>query len=294
MAAVSVLDHEVVPRARELRHPAEAWVVPACIAVNALVVAAAIILVWFAAAWLDHHPFVAHHLGALRAIAIAGVLALPATALGRHVRIYTDRGNGLQLSRTQMALCHELLEKACRKLGVRQVPELYLVPHSELETISNAYSVIGGRSVVALSPQLFGGHWEQNERAIAFAIGHAVGALRLGHTRWWMELLTAYAVRLPFVRTPIRAVYAFSHDRCGAIVEPNGIVGLIIHVAEKDLANRIDVPSFVEQAVAYRGFWAVVAGMNRRRPHLMFRARQLYEAGLFDYERDTRSPEIGS
>jgi hypothetical protein len=289
MAAVSVLDADVVPKARELRHPAEPWVISACIAVNALVVAAAITLVWFAAAWLERHPFVAHHGGSLRAIAIAGILALPATALGRHVRVYADRGNGLRLSSTQMALCHDLLRKACRKLGVSELPELYLVPHSDLETISGAYSVLGGRSVVALSTQLFGSQWEKNERAIAFAIGHAVGALRLGHTRWWMEMLTAYAVRLPFLRTPIRAVYAFSRDRCGAIVEPNGIVGLIIHVAEKELSTRIDVPSFVEQAMTYGGVWALVAGMNRRRPHVMFRAYQLYKAKLFDYERDIAS-----
>jgi hypothetical protein len=190
-----------------------------------------------------------------------------------------------------MALCHELLERACRTLGVSDVPELHLVPHTDLQTVSASYSLVGGRSLVALSTTLFGSHWEKNERAIAFAIGHAVGALRLGHTRWWMEMLTAYAVRMPLLRTPIRAVQAFSRDRCGAIVEPNGIQGLIIHVAEKELSARVDVPSFVEQAMRYGGFWSLVAGANRRRPHLMLRARLLYEAKLFDYERDTSRRE---
>jgi hypothetical protein len=293
MAAIT-MGGDVVPARHELRHPAEPWLISACIVVNAWIIGAAITLVWFASAWLERHPFVAHHLATLRAIAIAGVLALPATALGRHVRIYADRGNGIRLSPLQMALCHELLVKACRRLGVDDVPELYLVPHSDLETISGAYSILGGRSVVALSPQLFGGQWEKNEHAIAFAIGHALGAIRLGHTRWWMEMLTAYAVRMPFLRTPIRAVYAFSRDRCGAIVEPNGIRGLIIHVAEKELSRRIDVPSFVEQAMKFRGFWTVLAGMNRRRPHLMLRTRLLYEAKLFDYARDTARSESAS
>jgi hypothetical protein len=186
-----------------------------------------------------------------------------------------------------MGLCHELLERACRTLGVAELPELYLVPHTELKTVSASYSLVGGRSIVALSTTLFGGHWEDNERAIAFAIGHAVGALRLGHTRWWMEMLTAYAVRLPFLRTPIRAVQAFSRDRCGAIVEPRGIQGLIIHIAEKELSTRVDVASFVDQAMRYGGLWSIVAGANRLRPHLMLRARLLYEAKLFDYDRDT-------
>jgi hypothetical protein len=46
--------------------------------------------------------------------------------------------------------------------------------------------------------------------------------------------------------------------------------------------------------MAYRGFWALVAGMNRRRPHLMFRAYQLYKAKFFDYERDTARRETAS
>jgi hypothetical protein len=229
------------------------------------------------------------HIDALRTIAIAGILALPATVIGRHMRTYADRGNGILLSSTQLPLCQELLAKACRRLGITELPDLYVVPHSDLETMSGAYSVVGRRSIIALSPELLGREWEKNERAIAFAIGHAVGALRLGHTRWWFEMLTSYASRIPFIRTPLRAVQAFSRDRCGALVEPDGISGLIIHAAGKELVRQVDVPTFVEQAMRYEGYWTLVAGVNRKRPHLLLRARLLYEAKLFDYERDIGS-----
>jgi hypothetical protein len=279
------------PRRRELRHPAETWVVTACIVLNALIIVAAIAIVWFGSAWLSGRPFLAKHVDVLRTIGLAGVFALPATALGRHRHLYFTRGNAIRLSRTQMALCHHLLVDACHKLGVEEVPELYLSRASDIETTSASFDVVGGPSALALSVDLFGGQWEKNERAIAFAIGHAVGALRLGHTRWWMELLTAYAVRVPFLRTPVRAVQAFSRDRCAAVVAPDGIQGLIGHVADKAMISRIDIPSFVEQAMKYRGFWAFVAGLNRRRPHLMIRTRLLYEAKLFDLDRDTARRE---
>jgi hypothetical protein len=37
----------------------------------------------------------------------------------------------------------------------------------------------------------------------------------------------------------------------------------------------------------YRGVWSPLSGINRKRPHLLLRLRLLYEAGLFDYARDT-------
>jgi hypothetical protein len=277
-----------LPRRSELRHPLELPAVAVCIVVNVLIVAAAIALVWRGSAWLEGHPFFGRHVDAIRALAVAAVLAVPAEVVDRHVRHYADMGNGIRVSRTQLARCHEILERACRRLGVEKIPELYLVPHSDLDTVSAAYSVVGQRSLIALSTDIFPKDWEQNERAIAFAIGHAVGALRLGHTQWWLEILTNYAMRLPFLRTPIRAVQCFSRDRCGALVEPNGISGLILHAAGKQLVSRIDVPSFVDQAMHFGGFWSVVAGTNRKRPHLMLRARLLYQAKLFDYERDTK------
>jgi hypothetical protein len=260
----------------------------ACVAINAAIVALAIVFVWFARDFVSAHPYLSKHVDALRAVAIAGVAALPASALGRRVKRYAERGNGIRLSPTQLSACHEMLVSACRRLGVRDVPALYLVPHSDLEAMSAAFSVLGERSVVALSPELFGKEWEKNERAIRFAIGQGVGALRLGHTRWWFEVLTSYAVAIPVIRAPVRAVLAFSRDRCGAIVEPDGVTGLIIHAAGKELVRQIDVPSFVDEAMRFGGFWATVAGAKRRRPHLMLRAKLLYEAKLFDYARDTR------
>jgi hypothetical protein len=286
MSATMTMRSAAPPDRHELRHPLEPFVVAACVVLNALIVCLAIALVWFGSAWLGRHPLAARHVDAFRALAIGSILAFPGTALGRHVRAYADRGNGIRLSKAQLSLCHELLVKACRKLGVDELPDLYLVPRSDLESMSAAYSIIGKRSLVAVSTELFGREWEKNERAIAFSIGHAVGALKLGHTRWWLELLTAYGVRLPFLRTPMRAVLDFSRDRCGATVEPDGISGLIIQAAGKELVRKIDVASFVDQAMHYGGFWAIVASMGRKRPHLMLRARLLYDAKFFDYERD--------
>lgn len=278
------------PRRRDLRHPLEIPALIGCVVANALIIAFAIDVVWFGSSWITRHPALAQHVTALRTIATAGILALPATVVGRHVGRHLERGNGIRLSPAQLPACHELLVKACRRLGVEQVPDLYLVPRSVLEGMSASYSVFGKRSVVALSAELFGKEWEKNERAIAFAIGHAVGALRLGHTRWWLEMLTTYATRVPFVRAPVRAVFTFSRDRCGAFVEPDGILGLIIHAAGKELARGIDVPSFVDQAMSYGGFWSWVAGAYREKPHLLVRARLLYEAKLFDYARDVARP----
>jgi hypothetical protein len=257
-----------------------------CVVVNALLIALAILIVWLGAEWVAIHPVLERHVDVIRAVAIAGILALPAAALGRHVTRYATHGNGIHLSPTQLPICHRFLVDACDKLGVDERPDLYLLPPDEIDAMSVAHSVVGERSAIAISTDLFGDRWRENERAIAFAIAHAVGAIRLGHTKWWVEMFTSYAMHIPFLRTPVRALFTFSRDRCAAFVVPDGIRGLVIHASGPELASEMDVPSFIDQALSYGGFWALLAGANRRRPHLMLRAKLLYRDGFFDAARD--------
>ena len=106
------------------------------------------------------------------------------------------------------------------------------------------------------------------------------------HPRAALFVTHSSSTSSPFASRSICSSSASRSSSCGAVVEPHGIRGLIIHAAGKELVRQIDISSFIDQAMHYGRFWSLVAGANRTRPHLLLRTRLLYKARLFDYARD--------
>lgn len=267
-----------------LRCPGENAALALCIASNVVVVALGIAVVLAGSGWLDTHPLIAKRADWIRAIVIAAIVAIPAAPIGRHIRAHAARTNGVRVGEDQFPELHARLLDACRKLGIEAVPELYISRAVDWPAV--AYSVVGGRSVIVLKAELFAKHWSENIDALAFVIAGAVGSIRLGHTRWWVELLTVYARRVPGLRTPLLMKWAFSRDRCAAFAVPNGVRGLLLEAVGKDVGPDVDVAAFVRQAERAAGFWELVAALHQKSPELTVRARALYASGFLDWSRD--------
>lgn len=269
-----------------LRSPYELPAVVVCMAVNLTLVVFALVLVTAGWEWLESKPLVGERKAELWTVVGFALFALPYAFVGRHAHLVNARGNGVRVSASQMPELHEILERECEALGLTEIPELF-VSH-ELDAMASAYSVVGRRSCVVIHAELlFTGAWRSHLDVIAFAIGHGLGALRLGHTRWWLEALTAYAIRIPGLRTPVLEAFTFSRDRCAAFVAPGGVRGLLIQAAGKELIDDVDLRAFLEQARSFGGLWARISGLARRTtPHVCARVRTLYDAGFFDLERD--------
>jgi hypothetical protein len=141
---------------------------------------------------------------------------------------------------------------------------------------------------VVLDADLFEKTWKDDFDCIAFALANALGTLRLGHTRWWIEVLTAYSVRIPVVKNRILFLWTLSRDRCAADVVPEGIRGLIIHATGKTLIGEVDVGAYLDQIDEHEPVWERIGVVSEPRPTLAMRARALYRCGLFDWERDRR------
>ena len=56
-----------------------------------------------------------------------------------------------------------------------------------------------GYDFVVIHSELFSNTYEKNKEALAFIVGHELGHLRLGHTRLWYQLSTAYVDRVPLL-----------------------------------------------------------------------------------------------
>ncbi len=269
-----------------LRCPGERTALVQCIASNVLVVVLAWAVIIAGSDWLDAHPFIEKHSDWIRALAFAGAIALPLLPLTRHLMVHVARSSGVRVGDAQFPELYQQLLRACHKLNIDRVPELYI--SRRVEGPAEAYSIRGGGSVVVLSADLVPTNWKEGFDWLSFVMAGALGAVRLGHTSWWVALFTGYAGRVPGLGAPLRIKRAYSRDRCAAFVVPDGIRGLVVEAVGKDAVVNVSIPEFVEQAKDDRSVWDSLGALELRSPPIPVRARALYDAGLFDRTRDLK------
>jgi hypothetical protein len=267
-----------------LRYPGERAALAVCIASNLIIVLIAWAILLAGSDWLAAHPFLEKHGDWIRALGIAAAIALPVLPLSRHLAIHTARSGGVRVNEAQFPELHQELLRASRNLGLDQVPELYI--GRRVEHFAAAYSVTGGRSIIVLDADLVPTNWKEGFDWLAFEVAGAVGALRLGHTRWWIALLTGYAGGVPGLAAGMRIRRTFSRDRCAAVVVPDGIRGLIVEAVGKDAVANVSVAAFVAQAKDCVGVWDSLSALRLGTPPIPVRASALYQAGFFDMKRD--------
>lgn len=272
------------PLAEMLRHPFERRIYVSCVVLNFVLLALGILVVAVTADILEGHPGLGRVVNQLKYLVIAALVALPLAPLTRHISLFAARANAIQVSGDQFPELHAILAEQCRRLGMTELPELYVTVAPE--AMVSAYSAAGTPSCIVLSEEFFDPDWQKNLEAIAFGIGWGLGAIRLGHTRFLTDLLTAYVLRVPFLRNPISQVRTYSRDRCAAFLVPDGVRGLAVQASGKDVLAAMDVASFVEQAMRFRGIWATLSQLRHAAPHVLFRVQSLYERGFFDLEHD--------
>lgn len=268
-----------------LRCPGERSALLLCVVSNAIVLGLAIAILLATPSWLEDHPILARRVDMVRGIVAAAVLAFPAAALLRHVAFHAAQAGGVRVGPHQFPELHQQFLAAARKLGVYPVPELYVSREVD-GRVAEAHTLWGGRAVVVVNAEFMDERWVAGLDWLTFAVVGALGAVRLGHTRWWVELLTVYARRIPGLRTPILIKWTYSRDRCAAYIVPDGIRGLVVEAVGNHALPTVDIPSFLDQTDRPTGLWDLLASVARTRPSLVMRARALYDGGFFDRAKD--------
>jgi hypothetical protein len=266
-----------------LRCPGEKAALALCIVSNIALVLIAWAAILAGSDWLAAHPFVGRREEWIRTLAIASIIALPVLPLSRQLMLHAARNDGVRVGEAQFPELHEQLLRACRKLNIEPVPELYL--SRRVPGPSAAYSARGA-PVIVLNADLVPSDWKEGLDWLSFAMAGALGSLRLGHTRWWVALLTGYAGRAPGLSAALFVKRTYSRDRCAAFVVPDGIRGLLVEAVGKDAVGNVSAAQFVEQSKDCRSVWDSLVALRQKTPPISARARALYDAGLFDEAKD--------
>jgi hypothetical protein len=287
----------------QLQHPLERPIFIAYVVMNIAVVVAGIVMIKVGSNWVGTHPLFREYLEThpvftdfiqrIAAVIILAIIAPLAIPVVRGIHSAFIRGNSIRLSREQIPQIYGILEAHCEKLGACYVPELYL---SE-EAISGPAQAFSDwrRDYIVLNLKLAESEIEENRAALAFMLGRELGRIRLGHLKWWNEMLIAHVSKIPFLRSPLLAVRTYSCDRYGAFLAASGLNDLLAQATGRQTLKNLNLEDYLRQARDYRGFWAQLASIVNESPPLLRRAQALCDAGFFqlDQGRDQSARDEG-
>jgi Zn-dependent protease with chaperone function len=217
---------------------------------------------------------------AIRVAFLALLLLVPGLVLYRQLTRAGIRGSAVRLSRRQFPDIYAVKDDFARRLELQRDPEIYLMSGNGALNAFAASTL--GYDFVVIHSELFSNTYENNKDALAFIIGHELGHLRLGHTRLWYQLSTAYVDRVPLLGDFLSRAREYSCDRHGAHVAPQGEEGLLLLAAGRYVYKQVDAEELLEQAQQFRGFWPTVAQLPQSHPFTVRRIKVLHDAGFFE------------
>ena len=188
---------------------------------------------------------------------VALLLLVPGLVLYRQLTRAGIRGSAVRLSRRQFPDIYAVKDDFARRLELQRDPEIYMMSGNGVLNAFAASTI--GYDFIVIHSELFSNTYEKNKDALAFIIGHELGHLRLGHTRLWYQLSTAYVDRVPLLGDFLSRAREYSCDRHGAYVAPQGEEGLVLLAAGRYVYKQVDTEELLEQAQQFRGFWPTLA-----------------------------------
>jgi hypothetical protein len=260
-----------------LRHPSERPIFLATVALNFLLMGLAITLIFYEPAWVQKDILLDKYASILRVIAITALVGIPLLVLNRNRRESAIRGNSVRLSEKQFPEIYAILQDHCRRLGMTDVPELFLTAGG-IAPFSKTYSS-WRENYIVLHQVLFDIVEEKSIDVVIFTLAHELGAIRLKQTAVWNEVLLTYVSAIKWFRNPLERARTYSRDRYGAALSPTGFRGLLINAVGRRLMDHVDIPDYLAQASAYRGFWANINAFFEPKPQVFSRLQQLKTAG---------------
>src|ERR687897_1720501 len=265
----------------ELRNPYEIPLYILSVLLNLLIIGfiliGALLLGYLNA--LAGEPLSGPTVDAIRVAFLALLLLVPGLVVYRQLTRAGTRGSAVRLSPRQFPDIYALKEDFAQRLGLRRDPEIYLM--SGNGTLNAFAASTFGYDFVVIHSELFSNTYEKNKEALAFIVGHELGHLRLGHTRLWYQLSTAYVDRVPLLGKFLSRAREFSCDRHGAYVAPQGEEGLMLLAAGRYVYKQVDTEELLGQAHQFRGFWPVVAQLPQSHPFVVRRISALHDLGFF-------------
>ena len=180
------------------------------------------------------------------------------------------KGTGVHISYQQFPDLKARIDVCCRRLGLEQIPEAYLLRRRSVLTVM----LLGRRYIVLQSSVLDA--LEDRADAINFYIGHEIGHITRRHQRW-LPLLLPAAV-LPLLGAAYARACAYTCDRHGLHACDDlrsAQSGLAALAAGGRRWRQLNLDGYAAQAQQACGFWMSFHELVNGQPWLVKRMAAL-------------------
>ncbi|WP_066628290.1 M48 family metallopeptidase [Labilibacter marinus] len=182
------------------------------------------------------------------------------------------RGNAVKITEAQFPDIYHIIKSQSGKLGLKKVPDVYLLQAGGL---LNAFAArFMGRNYVVLYADIMEEAYENNLESVEFVIAHELGHIKRKHMQKDIWLFPALFV--PFLSQAYSRACEYTCDNIGAVLCPKGAVtGLVLLASGKKLYPKVDVSAFIQQKETDGGFWTWFAEKVSTHPRLIRRIARL-------------------
>ncbi|HEU4625089.1 MAG TPA: M48 family metalloprotease [Steroidobacteraceae bacterium] len=188
------------------------------------------------------------------------------------------KGNGVEISEAQFPDLHAQLVECCRRLGMDQPPKAYILNGNGLV---NAFATkfLRTQYVVLTSDVVDAMHG--NGEGLRFYMGHELGHLRMKHIS--KQVLRWPVLWLPLLGAAYSRARESTCDRHGLACCDSGeaaVRALGVLSAGGLRARSLNLPGYVRQTEASRGFWMSFHELISGYPWLTKRAARVMGDGV--------------
>lgn len=162
------------------------------------------------------------------------------------------KGTGVKITEEQYPDLHEKMLKGCQKVGLKKVPDAYLLRTDFFNALATRFL---GRNYVVLYTDVVDS-LQDKPGAIDFYIGHELGHIHRKHLLWSVFVMPASI--LPLLGTALRRAEEYTCDRYGVACceSKEDIVAAISAIAAGDSRwSSINVDAYIKQVAETKGFW---------------------------------------
>jgi Zn-dependent protease with chaperone function/Tfp pilus assembly major pilin PilA len=162
------------------------------------------------------------------------------------------KGNGVRITESQYPDLHNRLLQCCKKVGLEQVPEAYLLRTDFFNALATKFL---GRHFVVLFTDVVDA-LENQPGAIDFYIGHEIGHIHRKHLAWNPILFPAMI--FPLLGAAYRRAEEYTCDRYGVACCENDadVRAALTAIAAGDSRwKSINVDAYLGQVATTNGFW---------------------------------------
>jgi Tfp pilus assembly major pilin PilA/Zn-dependent protease with chaperone function len=162
------------------------------------------------------------------------------------------KGTGVRIGENQYPDLYEKLVTGCKKVGVTEIPEAYLLRTDFFNALATRFL---GRHFVVLFTDVVDA-LEDQQGAIDFYIGHELGHIHRKHLLWSTFLFPASI--LPLLGSALRRAEEYTCDRYGVACcesEKDVTTALAAIAAGDSRWKSININSYIDQVALTKGFW---------------------------------------